>query len=130
VGGTCFNQEAGAEGLPEIYAQTDGWDAEYATYHSPQWWSNCFEETGLVDVILCAELEDGLVMWEDEVLHHGRRAGWTREWHRQARWLVDQLLYSRDHVPYLTHYVAAFERTQPVHATQPIRRGGTTPCSR
>ena len=29
----------------------------------------------MVDVIMCAELEDGLVMWEDEVLHHGQRAG-------------------------------------------------------
>ena len=111
VGGSCFNQEPGEGGLPDLYARTDGWDAEYATYHSPQWWSDRFVETGMVDVILCTELEDGLVMWEDEVLHHGQRSGWTQKWHLNARWLVDHLLYSRDHVPYLTHYVAAFERT-------------------
>ena len=113
VGGSCFNQEPGEGGLPEIYAETDGWNAEYATYHSPEWWDQRLGETGMVDVIMCAELEDGLVMWEDEVLHHGQRAGWSQEWHLKARWLVDHLLYSRDHVPSLSHYVGAFERKSP-----------------
>ena len=111
VGGTCFNQEPSEGELPEIYTRTDGWDAEYATYHSPGWWGDHIEGTGMVDAIACSELGDGLVMWEDEVLHHGQRAGWSREWHLKARWLVDHLLYSRDHVPSLTHYMAAFERT-------------------
>ena len=113
VGGSCFDQEHDDGELPEIYAKTDGWDAEYATYHSPEWWGHRLGETGMVDVIMCSELEDGLVMLEDEVLHHGQRAGWSQEWHLKARWLVDHLLYSRDHVPSLTHYVGAFERKSP-----------------
>lgn len=110
VGGTCFDQEASEGGLPAIYSQSDGWDTGYADYHSPGWWKDLFLETGLVDVIECCELGDGLVIWEDEVLHHGQRDGWTAQWHRKARWLIDQLLFSRDHRPALTHYVATLER--------------------
>ena len=118
VGGSCFNQEATEEGLPEIYSKTDGWDAEYSTYHSPSWWEALFLETGMVEVIACSELEDGLVMWEDELLHHGQRAGWTEKWYRKAKWLIDQVLHSRDHTPYLTHYIATLEKK---------RVGGSTP---
>jgi SAM-dependent methyltransferase len=114
VGGTCFNQEASEEGLPEIYSKTDGWDAEYSKYHSPSWWEALFLETGMVDVIECSELEDGLLMWEDEILHHGQRAGWTGEWYQKAKWLIDQLLYSRDHAPNLTHYVATLKRNKEI----------------
>ncbi len=49
-------------------------------------------------------------MWEDEVLCHGERAGWTDEWLRKAKWLIDQLIYSRDHCPYLTHYLIAVQK--------------------
>ena len=62
VGGSCFDREPDDGELPEIYAKTDGWDAEYATYHSPEWWGQRLGETGMVDVIMCSELEDGLVM--------------------------------------------------------------------
>ena len=110
VGGTCFDQEADEKGLPEIYSRTDGWDAEYASYHSPSWWRKQFLATGMVEVVECSQLEDGLIMWEDEVLHHGGRANWTAAWHRKAQWLVDQLLFSRDHAPSLTHYVATLEK--------------------
>ena len=111
VGDTCFNQEVSdGQFLPEIYSKTDGWEAEYDRYHSPPWWRDLFLETGMVDVIACSELEDGLIMWEDELLHHGERAGWTEDWHRKAKWLIDQLHFSRNQDPYLTHYVAVVER--------------------
>ena len=110
AGGTCFNQEALNGELPEIYRHTDGWNAEYEKYHSPQWWKEAFEATRLVDVLECSELPDGLVMWEDEVLCHGDRAGWTDEWYGKAKWLIDQLTYSRDHRPYLTNYVIAVQK--------------------
>lgn len=116
VGGTCFDQEpnepdeSDEAGLPELYSRTDGWDAEYRNYHSPGWWRELFLATGLVEVIECSELDDGLVLWEDEVRHHGERAGWTPAWHRKAAWLVEQLIFSREHTPRLTHYVATLER--------------------
>ncbi len=57
------------------------------------------EATRLAGVVECCELPEGLIMWEDEVLCHGERAGWTDEWYGKAKWLIDQLTYSRDHRP-------------------------------
>ncbi len=110
AGGTCFNEEALNPELPEIYRHTDGWDAEYEKYHSPHWWKEAFEATRLVDVLECSELPDGLVMWEDEVLCHGERAGWTEKWYHKSKWLLDQLFYSRGQRPYLTHYLIAAQK--------------------
>lgn len=109
VGGTCFDREP--EGLlPEVYDQTGGWDAEYRNYHSPSWWRALFEETRLVDVLNCGELCDGLVMWEDDVLYHGEHAGWGSAWFEKSRWLIDQIVFSRDHEPSLTHYIGTVEK--------------------
>jgi len=110
AGGTCFNEEPPNGELPEIYRHTDDWDAQYEKYHSPPWWKAAFEATRLVDVVECCELPEGLIMWEDEVLCHGERAGWTDQWYGEAKWLIDQLIYSRDHCPYLTHYVIAAQK--------------------
>ena len=33
-----------------------------------------------MDVSESRKLAEGLIMWEDEVLYHGERAGWTEEW--------------------------------------------------
>jgi len=109
VGGTCFDQEPD-EPLPEVFQETAGWDAEYRNYHSPPWWRALFEETRLVDILTCEELDDGLVMWEDDVLYDGERAGWDREWFDKSKWLIDQLVFSRDHRPCLTHYIATVEK--------------------
>ncbi len=108
-GGTCFDQELGGP-LPAIFQETAGWDAEYHNYHSPPWWAALFEETRLVDVLNCEELPDGLVMWEDDVLHHGGHAGWSNTWFEKSKWLIDQLVFSRDHRPSLTHYIGTVEK--------------------
>ena len=110
VGGTCFNEEPPDGQLPEIFSHTDGWNAEYANYHSPSWWKALFESTRLVDVVDSRELPDGLVMWEDDVLCSGERAGWTDSWYEKSKWLIDQLVYSRDHRPSLTHYIAQIQK--------------------
>ena len=112
VGGSCFNEEMPDGALPEVYQRTDDWDAEYRNYHSPPWWKAAFEATRLAEVVECEELPDGLIMWEDEVLHHGERAGWTEEWYRKAEWLIDQLIYSRTNNPYLTHFILTAQKTR------------------
>ena len=109
VGGTCFDQEP-EEALPEVFQETAGWDAEYRNYHSPPWWGALFEETRLVDILNCEELHDGLVMWEDDVLYHGERAGWGSAWFEKSKWLIDQIVFSRHHQPALTHYIATAEK--------------------
>lgn len=112
VGDSCFNEEVPSGGLPEIYHWTDGWDAEYSKYHSPEWWKALFAKSGLVDVIECYELEDGLIMWEDEILYGGEKTNWSEVYLQRGKWLVDQLAYGRDHRPYLTHYIATVEKKQ------------------
>ena len=105
VAGTCFNEELPNGELPGIYLETDGWDAEYTKYHSPEWWRTLFEQSRLVDVTACHELEEGVVMWEDVILYGWHRAGWTHAWFQKSKWLIDQIVYGRQHKPYLTHYV-------------------------
>ena len=108
-GGTCFDQEPD-EPLPAVFQETAGWDAEYRNYHSPPWWVGLFEETRLVDILSCEELHDGLVMWEDDVLHHGEHAGWRNAWFEKSKWLIDQIVFSRHHQPSLTHYIGTVEK--------------------
>lgn len=124
VGGTCFNQEPDRS-FPEVYKETDGWDAEYRNYHSPPWWRTLFEETRLVDVLSCEELDDGLVMWEDDVLYHGHSVGWDSGWFEKSKWLIDQLVFSRDHRPYLTHYIATVEKKAVVPSENRVRAFST-----
>ncbi len=62
------------------------------------------------------------------------------EWYRKSKWLIDQLFYSREHLPCLTHYVATVQKKgprlseRPYYAakrealrpkTPPLIRGGT-----
>lgn len=110
AGGSCFNEDPANGRLPQIFSNTDGWDAEYEKYHSPSWWKAVFEKTRLVDVVECGELPEGLAMWEDAVIYHGERAGWTDDWYCKSQWLIDQLIYSRGHRPYLTHYIASVDK--------------------
>jgi hypothetical protein len=49
-------------------------------------------------------------MWEDEVLCHGERAGWTEEWYSKSKWLIDQLFHSRGRRPSLTHYLITAQK--------------------
>ena len=110
VGGTCFNEETPGDDLPEIYHKTNGWDAEYSKYHSSEWWRALFIKSGWVDVIECYELEDGQIMWEDEVLFTGERAKWSDAYYQRGKWLIDQILHGRENRPYLTHFIATVEK--------------------
>ena len=116
IGGTCFNEEAPNGTLPAIYHETDGWDAEYRKYHSPAWWRDLFREAGSVTVLQCHELDDGRLLWEDELLYSGERAGWSDAYLQQGEWLINQLHYGRHHRPYLTHYLALLEKQEPTTA--------------
>lgn len=62
------------------------------------------------DVIECRELAEGVILWEDEVLYSGERAGWSKAYLQQGEWLINQLRYGREHKPYLTHYVTTVEK--------------------
>ena len=105
-----FNEAVTRETLPDLYRFTDGWDAQYEKYHWPAWWKALFVEAGLVEVIECRELEDGVILWEDDVLYGAEKALWRETYFQKAKWLIDHLAYGRDHRPYLTHFVAVVEK--------------------
>ena len=96
--------------LSSIYEKTDGWDAEYTKYHSPKWWRTLFEKSDLLDVTECRELNDGIVMWEDTILYGGDKAAWSDTWFDKSKWLIQQIVHSRDHQPYLTHFLVTAEK--------------------
>lgn len=97
----CFSEEC-AE-IPEPFGDTGGWQADYARYHSAPWWRARIEASGVFDVEACAAFEDGDVMWEDDVLYRGDRAGWSADYLSRAGWLIRHVQYGQTHRPRLTH---------------------------
>ena len=100
---TCFSKESPT--LPDVFQETDGWNADYARYHSPEWWRRHFETTVGINVEFCEEIADGEILWEDHALYCGDRAGWTTEYLEKTAWLNQQLLWGRSNSPSLTHFM-------------------------
>jgi SAM-dependent methyltransferase len=104
----CFSEEFG-EVLPP-FTETDGWNVEYETYHWPAWWRAHFTSSGVFDVSVCREVAGGDVLWEDDVLYRGDRAGWSEDYLARSRWLICHILHGRSHRPSLTHMLLAATR--------------------
>ena len=100
---TCFDTET--NNLPDIFRQTNGWNAEYEKYHSPDWWRSLFEATENFEVEFCQEISDGKVMWEDHVLYCGNLANWSEEYLEKTAWLIRQLIWGKVNSPALTHFI-------------------------
>jgi len=100
---TCFDTET--NNLPDIFRQTNGWNAEYEKYHSPDWWQSLFEASGNFEVEFCEEISDGKVMWEDHVLYCGERSNWSKEYFEKTAWLIRQLIWGKINSPALTHFI-------------------------
>ncbi|MFC1736105.1 class I SAM-dependent methyltransferase [Candidatus Hydrogenedentota bacterium] len=105
VGNPCFNQEftpEQLENLPHVYDDgTDVWENEFSRYHSPGWWENLFEDSGVLEVLECFEVGDGVVMWEDDLLMDIRKGFPDADKERDAA----QIAYRYDNAPYLTHFI-------------------------
>ena len=110
MGTTCFNEAVTRETLPDVYRHTDGWDAQYEKYLWPDWWRALFEESGLVEILECDELEDGVILWEDDVVYGAEKAQWSDAYFQKAQWLIEHIVYGRDHRPYLTHLLATLQK--------------------
>lgn len=104
----CFRQETSA--LPAVFADTSGWNVEYHTYHSPGWWRNHFDSNDQLEVLLAREVADGDVMWEDDVLYRGERAGWTADYLEHSAWLIRHILHGKSAEPTLTHCMVVAEK--------------------
>ena len=110
IGSPCFSAEFSAEALqalPEVYDDgTDLWPKEFSRYHSPAWWMDLIQQTGYMDVRESKELEDGIIFWEDDVLHSLEQGGSMAVAERDAA----QITFRREGMPYLTHFVLRAEK--------------------
>lgn len=121
----CFREEV--EVLPPPFTETDSWNAEYHTYHSPGWWREHFASSGAFDVDLCQEVMDGDILWEDDVLYRGDRARWSAEYLARSAWLIRQILHGRTSRPSLTHCLLVATKRKKVDLTGgSVRQTGET----
>jgi SAM-dependent methyltransferase len=104
----CFRQEV--EVLPPLFRATDGWNVEYAKYHSAGWWQRHFEANGPLTVRVATEIPDGDILWEDDVLYRGDCAGWSPQFLEHSGWLIRQIIHGRTAEPSLTHCLVMGEK--------------------
>ena len=108
---TCFSSEPMV--MPAIFLESGGRYTEYEKYHDPKWWSAYLGSTGDFSVELCAELHDGDVFWEDDVLTRGARAAWHDAFIEQNAFLIRQLLTGRTTSSRLSHFLAVAHKKHP-----------------
>ena len=105
IGSPCFSGEFSEETLkklPFVYDDgTDLWPNEFSKYQSPKWWKALLEKTGKFDVIESNELEDGIIFWEDDVLHNLENNGEIKTALTDAA----QITFRQKGIPYLTHFL-------------------------
>jgi SAM-dependent methyltransferase len=106
----CFSEEPDGIGPP--FTDTGGWDVRYETYHSPAWWRTHVESSGAFAVETCDEVPDGDILWEDDVLYRGDRAGWSEQYLARSGWLMRHILHGRSSRPALTHMMLVASRRQ------------------
>lgn len=104
----CFRHEL--DGIPALFRETGGWNADYRGYHSPDWWRDHIAASGLFEILAAGEIECGQILWEDDVLYHGDRAGWSAEFLSDSAWLIRQIAHGQTDSPSLTHCIVCAER--------------------
>ena len=98
----CFREEPGE--LPALFRDTGGWQADYHRYHSPGWWrDHLAAATDSFQEIVAEELVQGQILWEDDVLYRGERAGWSEAFLSSSAWLIRQIAHGQARSPTLTH---------------------------
>ena len=107
-GGECLNQEFAPEQLadpPEVYNFADiVWREDFLTSHSPGWWAGHIGRSEELELLSCAELEDGRRFFEEQALL-AEPEGYFGLDAQQARELeIRQIEYGRNHRPYMTIY--------------------------
>jgi SAM-dependent methyltransferase len=105
----CFRDEP--DQLPSLFDDTGGWNAEYGKYHSVDWWRRHLSSSDQLEVLMAREVVDGDILWEDDILYRGERAGWSQDYLAHAAWLVRHVLHGQQASPSLTHCLVVATRT-------------------
>lgn len=106
----CFKQEP--REWPALFLETDGWNVQYGNYHCADWWREHIASSGVFDVELAQEVLDGDILWEDDVLYRGDRAGWSEDFLSRSAWLIRQIAHGQTKAPSLTHCVVYARRKE------------------
>ncbi len=56
--------------LPPPNQDVDVFEGDFKKQHTPAWWKNLFEASGVLRVTHCAELDDADILYEDMVLYN------------------------------------------------------------
>jgi SAM-dependent methyltransferase len=107
-GGECLNEEFTPGQIanpPEVYSFAKVvWREDFLTSHSPGWWAEHIRRSTELELVSCAELEDGRRYFEEQALLT-EPEGYFGLDARQARELeIRQIEYGRSHRPYMTVY--------------------------
>jgi cyclopropane fatty-acyl-phospholipid synthase-like methyltransferase len=101
VGNPCFDREF-ETAVPKVYEAF--WADEFSKYHSPKWWETLVKESRIFSDVLVEEARDGVIMWEDALLHDIETNN-TKGGRLEAD--ADEIAFGHDNpqYPYLTHYI-------------------------
>lgn len=111
IGQTCFRKEPDA--IPDLLQDADGWNTEYARYHSPDWWRTLFQRVGQFAVEHCEEILDGDIFWEDHAIYCGDRASWSENFMARHGWIIRHIDYCSTAEPHLTHFILSAVKRNP-----------------
>ncbi len=115
IGSPCFSREFFPEelgSLPNEYDNgTNLWPKEFSRYHSAAWWKDLVVKTEAMDFVKSNDLDDGVILWEDELAFNIEKWGWEEE---RANRDYSEISYGYNHSPYLTHFIlTAKKKNQP-----------------
>lgn len=107
VGGECLSGEFTGRQLQEppwVYSFREGiWEDDFLKLHSPPWWLELFQRSGLAEVYGCEELPDSPILYEDHVLNVALR----KPSQEDADIETEQILYGRSNHPRMTLFLLA-----------------------
>jgi SAM-dependent methyltransferase len=111
AGGECMNREFSERDLrnpPEVYNFVDGvWEDDFLRLHCPLWWRDVFAKTGVLEIKVCEELDDGSILYEEEIMAKSPE-GYLGLSPQEAQELeIRQIIYGRENEPRMTIYLAA-----------------------
>jgi SAM-dependent methyltransferase len=92
--------------LPPPDDHINVWDGDFSKMHSPAWWQQLFQDSGLLQVESCLELEDAEILYEDLVkyqIEHDLDPA-------DVRVSIQQIEYGRTHRPAKTLFALAATR--------------------
>jgi SAM-dependent methyltransferase len=114
VGSECFNQEPEFQENGQIPVEFsfahawNVWEVCFSKYHSPVWWQQVFESTGMMRTQVCHEIPEGRVFFEDMAKHYTdyfdeelRASGAMISQQR----ILDMIQYGKTHPVYPTVYL-------------------------